>query len=326
MSELIKGLVHIRDALSLIAFLSLVPLVAFRTRKVPELFFGMLRDKLTRQQFSALLNRFMILVFIAFLTLVSLAVLAQVLNYLTEPGGLTIDDLRSELARLNNPDDQKIRAEAQYNLALALLDRQDLDGAIASLEKSIAAIPTLTAQEMVTYLYRQKRDFERESRAWERAVKTAREKGNRLAMVRLDRISSPRGVPTAEGPRDLIGDRTPLPDAGDRFESATEMRPGLYECTLKGGCFSWWYTLALKAGQGLVIRLRSPPSGGLAGAGVYGTNGQFHAQAGDGVGTMRGNAGPMSTIHEVEWTARSTGRHFIRIDADPGTVFRFDIR
>ena len=40
MTELIKGLAHVRDGLTLIAFLCLVLLVAFRTKKVPELFFG----------------------------------------------------------------------------------------------------------------------------------------------------------------------------------------------------------------------------------------------------------------------------------------------
>src|SRR5262249_28684134 len=85
MTELIKALVQVRDALGLIAFLALVLLLAFRTKKVPELFFGLLRDKLTRQQFSALLHRFMTLSFIAFMALLPLAVLSQVLSHLTQP-------------------------------------------------------------------------------------------------------------------------------------------------------------------------------------------------------------------------------------------------
>jgi hypothetical protein len=36
---LINGLVHVKDALSLSAFLALVLLVAFRTKRVPEMFF-----------------------------------------------------------------------------------------------------------------------------------------------------------------------------------------------------------------------------------------------------------------------------------------------
>ncbi len=61
MPELLKGLPQVRDGLTLIAFLSLVLLVAFKTKKVPELAFGLVRDKLTRQQFSMLLHRMLIL-------------------------------------------------------------------------------------------------------------------------------------------------------------------------------------------------------------------------------------------------------------------------
>src|SRR5580765_1136931 len=116
MTELIKGLVHVRDALSLIAFLSLVLLMAFRTKKVPELFFGLVRDKLTRPQFSAHLHRFMTLGFLAFLALVVLAVVAQVLSHMTQPSALTIDDLRRELAKTTAPEEVKIHAEAQFKL------------------------------------------------------------------------------------------------------------------------------------------------------------------------------------------------------------------
>jgi len=114
MTELIKALVQVRDALGLIAFLALVLLLAFRTKKVPELFFGLLRDKLTRQQFSALLHRFMTLSFIAFMALLPLAVLSQVLSHLTQPSALTVSDLRRELANIKATKDQKIHAEAQY--------------------------------------------------------------------------------------------------------------------------------------------------------------------------------------------------------------------
>ena len=69
MPELIKAIAEVRDGLTLIAFLSLAVLVAFRTKKVPELFFGLVRDKLTKQQFSTLLHRFMTLGLIAFLAL-----------------------------------------------------------------------------------------------------------------------------------------------------------------------------------------------------------------------------------------------------------------
>jgi len=321
MTELIKGLVHVRDGLTLIAFLSLVLLVAFRTNKVPELFFGLVRDKLTRKQFSVVLHRFMILGFIAFLALVSIAVLAQVLAFKTQPGALTIGDLRRELAKVNKPEAQKSRAEAQYNLAMNRLNERDFDGAIASLQESIRSIPTLTAQEMLTYLYRQKRDFVKESEAWEAAVTAAREAGDWLALARLDRTSAPRGIPDAEGETDLIGDSVPLPIGGDRYETAPEISPGFYRCTDKEGCWLY-YKLFLETSQHLRVKLRSPPLGGLAGVVVYDTNGAWLKHGGNSPGTMRGNAGPPSNIHELAWTAPLRGWYFLQANTDQGTVIR----
>src|SRR5689334_22102251 len=70
---------------------------AFRTKKVPELFFGLLRDKLTRQQFYALTSRGMTFSFIGFLALLPLAVTSQVLSHWTQPNALTLSDLQREL-------------------------------------------------------------------------------------------------------------------------------------------------------------------------------------------------------------------------------------
>lgn len=329
MTELIKGLVQVRDGLSLIAFLSLVLLLAFRTRKVPELFFGLVRDKLTREHFSQLLHRFMTLGFISFLVLVSLAVLAQVLNHLTAPHALTIDDLRSELAKAKNSEDEKLHAEAQYKLAMEKLAQHDVDSAITSLKESIKAIPTLTAQEMLTYLYHQKRDFDNESATWERAVKTARQQGSTLAMARLDNVSVPHAIAEAEGEHDLIGKSTQLPTGGDRYETAVEITPGLYTCGRQppngeGFCDSW-YKLYLQTGQSLDVKFRSPPLGGLAGISIYGTNGEMVAQQGDGPSTMRGNAGPRATLYEKDWIAPAKGWYFIVPHADSGTIYRIAI-
>jgi hypothetical protein len=326
MPALIKSLVEVRDALSLIAFLSLVLLLAFRTHKVPELIFGLVRDKLTREQFSKLLRRFMLLGFMAFIALVLLAMLAQVLNHMTQPNALTIEDLRRELAKANGTDEQKLHAESQYKLAMDRLSVRDLDGAIQSLQESIKAIPTLTAREMMTYLFRQKRDFSGESDAWESAVKMARERSNALALARLDRISVPRNIPEIEGDHDLIGHGITLPKGGDKYESAIKLSPGFYRCLDKDGCYSWWFTLYLQTGQSLSIKLRTPAAGGLAGAGIYGTNGEWiERYTGDGARTMPGNAGPGSSMREVAWVAPAAGWYFLYVFADPDTVYRVGI-
>jgi len=323
-TELIKSLINVRDALSLIAFLSLVLLIAFRTQKVPELFFGVVRDKLTRQQFAELLRRFMILGFAAFVILVILAITAQILSREAKPNALTIEDLRNELAKSSASEDTRIHAEATYKLAMDNASKHDLDAAIASLKQSIAAVPTLTAQEMLTYLYRAKHDLPAEAASWEAAMKLARREGDTIAQVRLDRETVPPGLPEA-GEHDLIGQSAALPKGGAKYETATKISPGFYACTDTQGCFAW-YSLYLNMGQNLKVHFRSPPNGGLCGIQIFGTNGEFLGGAGDGPGTMRGNAGAASTIYNTEWTAIAGGWHYLRTISDPGAVYRILIR
>jgi len=322
MTELIGGLTQVRDGLSLIAFLSLVVLFALRTPKVPALISRMLRT-VPPQEVSALLRRFMTLGFVAFLASASLAVLAQALNQFTEPGVLTIEDLRSELAAADASDADKLQIEALYRLAMEKLNQRDFDAAIGALQKSIAAIPTLTAQEMLVHLYRLKGDADAEAKAWAAAVGMARERRDRLAMVRLDRIGAPGAARVdADGEQDLIGTSRQLPDGGDAFESAVELSPGLYGCARDDHCHWRWFRQYLRSGQSLAVRFRSPPAGGLAGVSVYDTNGKLVAAAGDGANAMRGNAGPRSSIYEVSWVAPSSGWYFLSTHADRGTVLR----
>lgn len=322
MAELIGGLTQVRDGLSLMAFLSLVVLFALRTPKVPALMSRMLRT-VPPQDVSALLRRFMTLGFVAFLVSASLAVIAQALNQVTQPGVLTIEDLRTELAAADAPDAEKIQVEALYRLAMEKLSQRDFDAAIDALRKTIDAIPTLTAREMLVHLYRLTGDANAESSAWAAAVETARERGDTLAMIRLDRIGAPDAAPLeAEGEQDLIGNSRPLPDGGDTFETAAEMSPGLYSCMREDHCHWRWFRRYLRSGQSLDVRFRSPPAGGLAGISVYDTNGKLVAQGGDGAGAMRGNAGPRSSIYDVNWTATSNGWYFVSTHADRGTVFR----
>src|SRR5260370_31961768 len=149
MAELVKGLIYVREPLALVAFLGIVLLAACRIKKVPELFFGVVRDKLTRQHFSQLLSRFMYLGFAAFLVLGLLAYAGQLLSSKTQPGSLTLDDLRRELSGLKNPPEEKLRAESNFATAVELVSKNDFEGAIASLQKPLPAIPTQAAQELL---------------------------------------------------------------------------------------------------------------------------------------------------------------------------------
>ena len=144
-------------------------------------------------------------------------------------------------------------------------------------------------------------------------------------VFRLNRSRAPDGVPDKKGKTDLVGDTAPLPLGGDSYETAPKITPGLYMCTDEKGCWSY-YKLSLKTGQQLRVQLRSPPSGNLAGIVAYDTNGAWLKHAGDKPGTMRGNAGPASTIHELAFTASSKGWHYLKANSDPGTVFRIQIQ
>src|SRR5437764_6741919 len=260
MVELIKGLASVRDGLTLIAFLSLVLLLALRTKKVPELVFGLVRDKLTRQQFYALLNRVLTLGFIAFIALLILTIASQVLSHWTQPGALTVSDLRRELEKAKASEDQKTHAQAEYRLALEQLNQRNFDDAIAALKKSIADVPTLTAQEMLIYLNRQKGDFAGAAAAWEGAVKLARERGDAVALARLDNTGVPADLPAREGDTDLIGSSTPFAKGGEDYETAAALSPGFYKCA--EFCKAW-YKLDLRTGSRLDIKFRSPPSKGV---------------------------------------------------------------
>lgn len=249
--------------------------------------------------------------------------LSQVLSHLTQPNALTVSDLRRELANAKASEDQKIHAEAQYRQAMEKLNERDFNGAIASLQESIKTIPTLTAQEMLAYLYRQKRDFANASDAWEAAVKTARERGDTLALARLDINNVPRAIPDVEGEHDLIGTNTPLPRGGTTYENAVNMSPGFYGCTDTEGCHSWWFKLNLRAGQSLDVKFRSRASfdghAGYALADIFGTNGERTTSGGTW-------AGPPSKIYQVGFVAPVSGEHFLRIEGERGTVYRIQVR
>jgi hypothetical protein len=326
MGDLINGLAGVKDGLTLIAFLSLVLLLAFRTKQVPELFFGLVRDKLTRAQFSALLNRFMTLGLIAFLALVALAVVSQVIGHRSQPGaGATAEDLRHELAGFKASLDQKLEAEAKYSLSAELLARHDIAGAIDALKASIAALPTLTAKETLANLYRANGDPADAAAARADAMKIATQRGDAIALVRLQNEAAAGGaVFDVAGEHDLIGASTPLPKGGDTFETAPPLSPGFYNCAVKEGCFAW-YRMELRAGQRIDVKFRSATDGGFAGLVINGTNGEAEAQAGDSPGSMRGNSGPPNTLYRLGWLATVSGAYFLKTVADPGVVYRIRV-
>ena len=100
MNELIKALINIKDPFTMLAFLAVVVLLALRTKAVPELFFGLLKDKLTKEKFAHLLHRMMVYGLTVFVVLAGLAVLAQVLAYKAKAQPSSNAEMVAELKNL----------------------------------------------------------------------------------------------------------------------------------------------------------------------------------------------------------------------------------
>ncbi|SPF54512.1 hypothetical protein SBA4_6430002 [Candidatus Sulfopaludibacter sp. SbA4] len=102
---------------------------------------------------------------------------------------------------------------------------------------------------------------------------------------------------------------------------ASRQRSRFRPVSIPAGCVGW-YAFYLETGQTLQVKFRSPATSSLAGAVVYGTNGQRLKSE----GSLSDRAGPSSIIYQTSWTAPASGWHFLRIIADPGAVYRLTIR
>jgi len=293
MVDLIRALIQVKTPLTLFAFVSLVFLAAFRTKRVPELFFGLAKEKLTKERFAQLLHRFMVFGFVAFVLLCAMAVMSQVLGSKTQPQPLTLDDLRDELKKSDASEDQREAALKAYADGLAYVQQHDFAQAIQALQKSIEAIPTLSAQTTLAYLYQKQGDQENARKYAASAQSLANQRGDSLALVRLQQLSD-RG--SGEGADGMVGAKKPFPEGGKSFEEAVAISPGRYITTrdLAGGQF-FYYKMRLKAGQTLQIDFRSPDTGGQTWASIYDANGDFK----EGGGTSFSGHSELKT---VRWT------------------------
>ena len=192
MSELITGISNVKTPFSYLAFLSLVLLVAFRTKAVPKLFFDLLNKKLTKEHTARLLHRFMLLGFGAFVLLSLLAALSQTLAYKLQTKPPDGEQMRQEVeARKQLPTETPERSTGairSYEEALVYVDRKDLDRAIQSLKESISNIPTLTAEYTLAYLYQQKADNENARKHATEALRLAQTKGGALDIARAEKL------------------------------------------------------------------------------------------------------------------------------------------
>jgi hypothetical protein len=140
----------------------------------------------------------------------------------------------------------------------------------------------------------------------EGAVKTARERGDLVALARLDRSSVSGAVVGGDADHDLIGNTTPLPKGGDRYESAAKLSPGLYICDTKpDGCVTSCYTLYLKAGHELAWSSQSGASAVLTGGRGYPRSQRTVARQTHGgrFGNDARQRGSADTIYSTQWVA-----------------------
>ena len=265
MTDLIKVIVSIRDPFTLLAFFAVVLLIAFRTKRVPEAVFRLVGQKIGRDRFYVLVNRTLLYSFAVFLVLCGIAVLGQVLGYMTTARVASAEELKRELARREDDAAAAQRAIAQYEKALALAGDDKVSEAIASLEASLKAVPTVTARETLALLYQKAGNRDGAIRLAKQAVSEAREAGDAIKIAKaeglLDAVTTPtkpvasQACPPGAG---LVGAKLDLPPGGDDFETSPPLVPCVYS-----GQFDVekskpkYYKVALKGGQTLRVVLRT---------------------------------------------------------------------
>jgi tetratricopeptide (TPR) repeat protein len=265
MAELIKVIVSIKDPFTLLAFFAVVLLIAFRTKKVPESVFRLLGQKIGRDRFYVLVNRTLLYSFAVFLVLCGIAVLGQVLSYMTTARTASIEELKQEVERRKANDAAAQRAIAEYEKALALSQDDRVSEAIASLEASLKAVPTATARETLALLYQKAGNRDGAIRLAEQAVAEARDSGDAVKTVKAERLlASVRTPPQVMASQScppgagLVGAKLSLPAGGDNFETASLLVPCVYN-----GQFDIessqpkYYKATLKGGQTLRVTLRT---------------------------------------------------------------------
>ena len=321
MADLIHALIQVKDTLTLLAFLSIVLLLAFRTKRVPDLLYLLAQEKLTKERFSSLVHRFLLFGFAGFVLVCTTAVIGQVLASKTQAQPLTLGDLKSELKNSKAEEERKLEAQKSYAEALALIERKSLTEAIAALQRSIEQVPSLAAQYTLAYVYQKAGDKANATKYAVAAQSQASLNGDSVALVRLNRLNL--GENAASGA--LIGQKSPLPLSGRSFEEAPEIRTGLYVCTeyLNGNEYRY-LKLRLKRGATVRIDYRTVDGDGAnAGAAVYNANGELQS------GPATSHAMGRSVPGKAEWTSDVDQWIYIGIGGsygtNAGTVYRISV-
>ena len=323
MSELIKGFIYVKDPLTLFAFLSLVFLAAFKTTRVPELFFKLAGRGLEKGQFYSLLKRFMLYGFCGFVLVCLLAIVGQVLAYASRSRPYSAEDAQKEITASSVSEEQKQAALNAYSQGLDAVKKQDFDQAIQSLQASLNAVPSLSAEYTLAYLYEKKGDLPTASKHAAEALKLVKP-GDSLALVRTEQLARSVSEQENQGYFDsnpappqtcqwIGGRKSPFPAPGMSLDDAAKISTGFYIWKEPlAGDQKRYYRMYLKSHQTLAIDFRTPdtdtPS---AGAVIYDANGDRKA-----VGDTRVDP---SRLASVAWSPETDGWVYFSI-SDPVAV------
>jgi len=324
MADLLKGLVQVKDPLTLFAFVSLVCLAAFRTPRVPQLLTsvigGLPSDKVYR-----LVKRCVDYGFVGFVLVCGLAGAGQVLAFTARTHPYSVGDVRRELAENATDAPHKQAAVEAYANGLSLLDKGDFDQAIQSLKGSIDTIPTLAAQYTLALAYQQKHDRVNAAKFATAALATAKVQGDSLAEVRAQRLLEGTDREAATGGKPgLIGQKSALPRGGKSFEDATPASTGRFLWSERlDGKVQRYYKMNLKAGQTLSIDFRTSDAGLNAGASIYDENGDW--KTGAAVWNAR------TTMRSIQWGPPKSEVVYFSVGgdwggADPDVVYAISVQ
>jgi hypothetical protein len=253
-----------------------------------------LGEKIGRDRFYVLLNRTLLFAFAVFLVLCGIAILGQVLGYMTAAKAASLDELKGEMELRHADAETKQRAIAEYQRALDLSRDDKLSEAIASVEASLKAVPTVTARETLALLYQKAGNRQGAIRLAEEAVSGAHASGDAVKIAKAERLladiktpAQPIAVQACPPGAALVGAKLKLPLGGDEFETATVLVPcvysGQFDVTASQPTY---YKVALKGGQtlrvvlrtrgvepaGASIKLYGPDGGSIKGYSMHGEN------------------------------------------------------
>jgi hypothetical protein len=331
MVDLLKGLVQVKDPLTLFAFVLLVLLAAFRTKGVPQLFLKLLfklLSPLSSEQISLLLKRFMRYGFTAFVLVCGIAAAGQVLAFVERSRPYSVEDVRKQLERDGTTASQKQAAVDAYSKGLSSLDKGEFDLAIQSLRESLDAVPTLAAQYTLALAYQQDKDKNNAAKFAGEALATAKSQGDPGAVVRAEQLvkstvgAAPPPVPPGTNPAggskpSIFGPKSPFPAGGRSSDEATPVSPGGYvwKDHLDSRIFRY-YKISLKAGQTLSIDFKTPDT--VAASGYWSSGG---ASIYDGNGDLKASdyiLNSRSELKSIRWTSPTSGWIYLSVGNSAG--------